>query len=129
MKEKKDIEDREDIILLVNTFYQRVREDKFLGPVFEERIQDNWDQHLSTMYDFWVTLLFGKEAYRGNPFAKHIGLPVSGTHFQRWLQLFNNTLNDLFEGERKELASKKAGNIAQVFLARMGAGGTMFDVR
>lgn len=119
MKEKRDIESRDDIVLMVNTFYQRVRQDSFLGPVFEERIKDNWDHHLSTMHDFWFTLLFGREAYRGNPFAKHIGLPVSGTHFQHWLLLFNNTLNDLFEGERKELASKKAHNIAQVFLAKL----------
>jgi len=119
MTGKRDIETRDDIVSMVNTFYQRVKEDKLLGPVFESRIKDNWDHHLSTMHDFWFTLLFGKEAYRGNPFAKHIGLPIDGEHFQRWLQLFNNTLNDLFEGERKPLAARKASNIAQIFQSKL----------
>jgi hemoglobin len=116
---RNDIENREDVVLLVNTFYQRVREDELIGPVFEQRIQGNWDPHLNTMHDFWYTLLFGKEAYRGNPFAKHIGLPVGSVHFERWLLLFNATLDQLFEGPRKEEAKKKAASIAQVFQAKL----------
>ncbi len=119
---KRDIENRDDIVLMVNTFYQRVRKDELIGPVFEARIKDNWDPHLATMHDFWYTLLFGKEAYRGNPFAKHVGLPIQGEHFQQWLLLFDTTLDELFEGERKELAKKKAASIAQVFVSKLSGG-------
>lgn len=116
---KHDIDSKGDIVLMVNTFYARVRQDEMIGPIFEERIKDNWDHHLSRMHDFWFTLLFGEEAYRGNPFAKHIGLPISAPHFERWLSLFRSTLDDLFEGSRKELAMKKAGDIARVFEAKL----------
>lgn len=116
---KNDIETRDDVVLLVNTFYQRVREDNLIGPIFEERIKGNWEPHLNTMHDFWYTLLFGKEAYRGNPFAKHIGLPVDASHFERWLLLFNTVLDELFEGAKKEEAKKKAGSIAQVFQGKL----------
>lgn len=116
---KNDIENRDDVVLLVNTFYQRVREDDLVGPVFEERIKGNWGPHLNTMHDFWYTLLFGKEAYRGNPFAKHIGLPVGATHFERWLLLFNTTLDELFEGTRADETKKKAASIAQVFQGKL----------
>ncbi|RYG42942.1 MAG: group III truncated hemoglobin [Chitinophagaceae bacterium] len=116
---KNDIENRDDIVLLVNTFYQRVREDELIGPVFEQRIQGNWEPHLATMHDFWYTLLFGKEAYRGNPFAKHIGLPVDSAHFERWLSLFHATLDELFDGARKDMAKKKADSIAQVFQSKL----------
>lgn len=116
---KHDIDNREDVVLMVNTFYQRVQKDELIGPLFEERIKGNREPHLATMHNFWFTLLFGQEAYRGNPFAKHIGLPISEEHFQRWLSLFNNTPDNLFEGERKELAQKKAANIAQIFHAKL----------
>ncbi|MET0464522.1 MAG: group III truncated hemoglobin [Chitinophagaceae bacterium] len=116
---KHDIESRDDIVIMVNTFYERVRQDELIGPVFESRINDNWEPHLATMHDFWYTLLFGKEAYRGNPFAKHIGLPIRGEHFQQWLRLFNTTLDELFEGNRKDLAKKKAASIAEVFQAKL----------
>ncbi len=116
---RNDISNREDVVLLVNTFYQRVREDDLIGPVFEERIKGNWEPHLETMHNFWYTLLFGKEAYRGNPFAKHIGLPLDASHFKRWLLLFNATLDELYDGTIKEMAKKKAASIAQVFQIKL----------
>jgi hemoglobin len=123
MTAQHDIRHRDDIVRLVNTFYQRVREDDLIGPIFKEQIGNNWDHHLSTMHDFWFTLLFSQEAYRGHPFAKHIGLPINTSHFERWLLLFNQTLDELFQGERAMLAKKKAANIAQIFQARLGLTG------
>ena len=55
MKEKKDILSLDDVKLLVDTFYTRVRADELLGPIFDERIQDRWERHLDLMYRFWPT--------------------------------------------------------------------------
>src|SRR5690606_1600210 len=81
---KKEIADRADIRLLVDTFYSRVREDKLLGGVFNGVIGDRWPEHLLKMYDFWETVLFAAPAYKGSPFPKHAKLSVSKVHFERW---------------------------------------------
>ena len=81
MKEKKDILSLDDVKLLVDTFYTRVRADELLGPIFDERIQDRWERHLDIMYRFWQTVLLEELTYQGNPGVKHITLPVDEQHF------------------------------------------------
>ena len=63
----KDIETREDIIQMVNTFYSRVQKDELLGPIFNGKIQDRWETHLNTMYNFWSNILLGDNSYHGRP--------------------------------------------------------------
>ena len=93
----KDIEGIDDIKLLVDDFYRRVKQDELLAPIFSDRISD-WEPHLETMYRFWNAALFQVREYVGNPFARHVNLPVGGVHFERWISLFYKTLDEHFEG-------------------------------
>lgn len=105
----------DDIKLLVNTFYGKVRADELLGPIFNERIQDRWPHHLEKMYTFWQTTLLGEHTYSGRPFPPHATLPVGHQHFERWVSLFTQTIDELFTGEKAEEAKWRAGKIAEMF--------------
>jgi len=79
-----DIRDKEDIKTFVDAFYNKVRTDDLLGPVFNARIEEGaWGTHLERMYDFWNTVLFAAREYRGNPFSKHATLPIDAAHFNQ----------------------------------------------
>lgn len=96
---------------VVRAFYDRIRADALLGPVFEDRITD-WEPHLQRMFAFWssVTLMSGR--YSGQPMAKHAFLPVDARHFDRWLQLFGETVRDLCQPAAAEIFEDRAGRIA-----------------
>ena len=115
IQEKKDIIALEDIRLLVDTFYGKVREDELIGPVFNDKIQNRWPEHLAKMYTFWQTVLLGEHTYFGSPFPPHAQLPVEQRHFERWLSLFSDTLNELFTGPVAEEALWRAGKMATMF--------------
>jgi hemoglobin len=114
-----DIQSPTDIRLLVDSFYSKAREDEWLAPIFEHAISD-WEHHLPTMYQFWERLLLGSTEYAGNPFSKHINLSLENSHFTRWLEIFNQTLDENFEGPKKEEAKRLVNNIAGSFQLRMG---------
>ena len=119
MTEKKDILSLDDVKLLVDTFYTRVRADELLGPIFDERIQDRWERHLDIMYRFWQTVLLEELTYQGNPGVKHITLPVDEAHFERWLQIFYRTIDELFTGEKAEEAKWRAQKMADMFASKI----------
>jgi hemoglobin len=79
---------------LVRTFYGRVRQDALIGPIFEARIED-WDHHIAKLCAFWSSVALMTGRYHGQPMQKHVRLPVGGTHFDRWLALFESTANEL----------------------------------
>ena len=79
---------------LVRGFYDRVREDALIGPVFAARIVD-WEPHLAQMFAFWSSVALMTGRYHGQPMRKHLMLPVDGRHFDRWLALFEATAADL----------------------------------
>ncbi|MEM9157817.1 MAG: group III truncated hemoglobin [Verrucomicrobiota bacterium] len=108
-----------DVRFLVDQFYAKVREDELVGPIFTDKVED-WSMHLPTMYAFWGSILFGKKDYSGNPFAKHSPLDLEKAHFDRWLELFLGTVDELFEGAKAEHAKSAAKSIAHSFQARMG---------
>lgn len=114
-----DIQTETDIRTLVDRFYDKVNEDELLGPIFNEVAAVHWEAHLPTMYDFWSSILLGTARYKGRPFPKHMALPVSKPHFQRWLQLFYATVAENFAGPTAEQAKVKALNIATMFEYRM----------
>lgn len=118
-KNKKDIENREDIILMVDSFYDKVNENAKLSAVFNDFAKINWDTHLPIMYNFWSTLIFGEKGYKGNPFAKHIPLPVDEKHFSSWIALFIENMDELFEGEVAEATKLRAKSIAQIFQSKL----------
>lgn len=111
---KSDIKELDDIKLLVNTFYSRVQKDEKIGPIFASRIQD-WTPHLEKMYRFWQTILLHEHTYSGSPFPPHATLPVHQDHFDAWLGLWQNTVDELFEGENAEEAKKRGKIMAQLF--------------
>lgn len=111
----KDISNLEDIKLMVDTFYGEVRKDDLLGPIFNAKLQDRWPEHLEKMYGFWQTILFDVRAYSGSPFPPHKQLPVDKTHFDRWVLLFNTSIDGLFSGTITEEAKMRAANMAYMF--------------
>lgn len=115
MKTKQEITAIDDIKLLVNTFYDKVREDAFLAPIFNAQIQDRWPQHLEKMYTFWQTVLLEEHTYFGSPYPPHAKLPVDHAHFEKWLALFTQTIEELFCGEKAEEAIWRANKMAQMF--------------
>lgn len=118
-EEKHDILDLTDVKLLVDTFYGKVRNDQLIGPIFNERIQDRWPQHLNKMYTFWQTVLLGEHTYFGTPFPPHAQLPVEGEHFERWLSLFAETVSELFQGKIADEALWRANKMAEMFQSKI----------
>ncbi len=114
-KKMNDLKDRNDIIVLVNKFYDKVNKDDKIAFFFNDITKVNWDLHLPKMYDFWETLIFGKKAYKGNPMLKHVLMaqkePMEAHHFERWLSLWKKTIAENFKGERADIALYKAEQI------------------
>lgn len=97
---------------LVHAFYANVREDTLLGPVFEARVHD-WDTHLVRMCRFWSSVALMSGAYSGNPMAKHVRLPVDAAHFDRWLELFEESAAKLCPPAAAAHFIERARRIAQ----------------
>lgn len=117
-----DIASLDDIKKLVDEFYEKVRQDALIGPVFEKKIGDQWDRHLNIMYRFWQTILLEEgQTYFGNPFMKHAPLPIDKKHFERWLSLWKGTLYDHFEGPLTDEAMTRAEKMAYVFIVKLDA--------
>lgn len=107
---------------LVHTFYERVRADAVLGPVFEARIAD-WSPHLSKMIDFWSSAMLRSGRYSGRPIDAHLALPgLTARHFERWLALFAQTTAELFPAPDAALFTEMAGRMAQAMSVRIGLG-------
>ncbi|ELR72007.1 hemoglobin [Fulvivirga imtechensis AK7] len=119
MNPNKEISSREEVKELVDSFYAKVNEDDLLSPVFNDFARVKWENHLPIMYDFWSSILLGDASYRGNPFIKHMVLPIDKDHFSRWLDLFLETVDERFTGAVAEEAKKRAGTIAGIFQYKM----------
>ncbi len=115
----KEIENREDVRLLVHTFYDKIRKDGFLGPIFEMHLEGKWPAHLEKLTDFWETNLFGVPKFRGNPQRAHaivdrnIDYGVTQEHFAHWVEMWHKTIDEMFVGGRAERAKMAAERMAQ----------------
>lgn len=119
---KKDITNDNDIKLMVNVFYSKVRNDALLKDIFNDAIQeDGWSKHLEKMYSFWQTVLLIKKSYYGNPFMPHAKLTVESHHFRQWLSLFSETVNELFVGEKSEKCKWQASRMAEMFQKKINS--------
>ena len=116
---KKDIETLDDIVLLVDDFYGRVRQNPLIGPIFIGVIKDQWPAHLEKLYRFWQTVLLDERTYSGSPFAPHAGMPLEKKHFETWLELFQQTLESHFSGPRADEAKWRANKMAEMFLYKI----------
>lgn len=114
-----DIRNDDDIRIMVHTFYGKVQDDERLGYIFNEFAGVDWDHHLPRMVDFWSNLIFRTGRYEGQPFRLHLPLPIQTNDFHIWYNLFTETVDCCFEGERAEYAKEMAGRIAASFSLRM----------
>lgn len=119
MSELKDIQVLEDVKVMVDEFYGKIRKDELLGPIFENIIQDRWPEHLEKMYSFWQTILLEERTYSGRPFVPHMNLPVEQKHFDRWLFLFSETVDELYSGQKAITAKLQGKRMAEMFLLKI----------
>jgi hemoglobin len=96
---------------LVQRFYDRVRVNPLIGPVFTDHATD-WGPHLSKMVDFWPSVALMTGRYRGAPMPKHLPLPVEGAHFDRWLELFSTTAVEVCQPAGAAWVIERAERIA-----------------
>lgn len=104
----------ENIAKLVATFYGRARADDLIGPIFNAAVAD-WDHHIGKITDFWSSMMLKTGRYNGRPMRPHLMLPLKSEHFDRWLQLFETTVRDIFEGDVAEAFMIRARRIADSF--------------
>nr|WP_245428158.1 group III truncated hemoglobin [Roseiarcus fermentans] len=97
---------------LVRRFYDRVRADALLGPVFATRIRD-WEPHLRRMCAFWSSVALMTGRYHGTPMAKHLPLPVDAANFDRWLALFEETAREICPARAADHVIARARRIAE----------------
>lgn len=116
----KSLDTREDLSFLVNTFYAKIRKDKTLGPIFNMHISETqWEQHLIKLTDFWETNLFGIAKFKGNPTQKHLNVDhnldhsIDQFHFERWLQIWFETIDELYYGTNADRIKDAAKRMAQ----------------
>jgi hemoglobin len=102
------------ISILVDTFYTKVRLDPDIGPIFNA-IVDDWPHHLSTLKDFWSTVLLTTGRYKGQPLMTHLQLPLDPDHFSRWLALFAETANEVLPSPIAASVIAKSERIAENF--------------
>jgi len=115
---KYDITTRNDIDNLVQSFYNKLLQDDLLHIIFEKMVLPNLEEHLKTIADFWDSILLDANNYRGNVTEKHFELdkqfPLSKTEFDRWLLHWNTTIDELFFGEKANIAKQRAQSIADI---------------
>ena len=113
---------------LVHAFYDKVRADAVLGPVFDARIRD-WEPHLAQMCAFWSSVALMTGRYHGTPMVKHAPLPVDAAHFDRWLELFEQTAHEVCPGEAEAHFVDRARRIASSLeLGIANANGVMLGI-
>lgn len=124
-KRNNDIKDDKDIELLVNAFYDKVKNDDTIGYIFHKIIGEDWSHHLPIMYSFWGMVLLSETGYTGNPVKKHVqvdrAVPLTEAHYARWVQLWNATVDSLFAGEKAEEAKKRAAIMMQLISMKVQA--------
>jgi hemoglobin len=120
--ELKDIENREDIQVLIDTFYDGVLNDPIMWPVFEESLQ-HWEHHKKRVVGFWENWLFQSGTYDGGMMwkhsARHSTQPMTTERFERWLAYWITTVDQLFEGKNAEFVKTKALEIGNVLHNRL----------
>ena len=118
-----DIHDRDDCERLVRAFYSRALTDPVIGFIFVDVAHLDLDEHIPRITAFWETILLGAQSYGGGAFRPHAVLNMKvrlrAGHFERWLWLWRATVDELFAGERAELAKTHADRVARAFHARL----------
>ncbi|MFK7811554.1 MAG: group III truncated hemoglobin [Maribacter sp.] len=124
MIDKLDITSRKDVRNLVETFYQKVRKHDVLGPIFNQIISD-WETHFELLTNFWETQLFLKRKYNGNPVTAHqevddkVDNSITSEHFGLWLNLWFETIDELFSGDTAWIAKNRAQKMSTMLFMKI----------
>jgi len=114
----RDLQTRADIAVLVEKFYEKVFLDDTIGQIFTDFMKVSPESHFPIMINFWETVLFAKNAYHGNVIMKHVNVhkifPLKPNHFETWIKLFFETIDENFEGEITEIAKNSVKSMAMV---------------
>ncbi len=114
--ELRDIETREDILLIMKEFYDKLLADESIAYIFTEVAKINLEDHFPVLVDFWDSILFGSGTYRNNAMQVHIDLakksPLTQQHFKTWLTYLINSIEENFEGIKAHMMKARAQNIA-----------------
>ena len=118
MNSPSDIQDKtgkvieeDDIARLVRSFYGRARQDALLGPIFAAHVE-NWEHHLLRIQDFWSSVIHRTGRYQGRPVPAHVPLGIDATHFDCWLELFEQTASDVLSPDAAAIFVERARMIA-----------------
>ncbi|MCW3021775.1 MAG: hypothetical protein JWR30_1097 [Conexibacter sp.] len=124
--DRRDIEDRADCERLVRAFYSRALVDPMIGWIFVDVARLDLEEHVPVIASFWETMLLGARTYSGGVFGPHAALharaPLRSGHFERWLVLWRTAVDELFAGERAELAKAHAVRVGRAFHDRLQGG-------
>ena len=131
MDERPDIATRADCERLVRAFYGRALRDPVIGFLFTDVARLDLEAHVPVITSFWETIVLGARTYAGGAFVPHAQLhakvPLTAGHFERWLALWRATVDELFAGERAELAKAHAQRVARAFHRRLASMGRELD--
>jgi len=120
---KPDIQSHSDIQFLVDSFYAKIKKDALLADIFNNHMKLSFEKHLPIMYSFWQSVLLGAASYKGNVMLEHIQLnkrvSLEEKHFDRWIELWEATINTSFEGALAEEAKKRARLMKDLMLYKI----------
>lgn len=119
----KDIENREDLVMLMSKFYSKLLKDDTISYLFTDIAKINLEEHLPIITDFWNLSLFGKGNYKNNVLQLHLDLNkksnLTPEHFKTWLATFNLTVDENFSGENSERIKTKALSISTIMQIKL----------
>ena len=120
---KFDISTRADIVNLVHAFYEKAIIDEVIGVFFTEVVVLDFDTHLPKIINFWTAMLLDDHSYKGNPMIKHIELSrkksLNTDHFERWISLWDNTIDHFHEGPLASEAKTRASQIGGLMMHKI----------
>ncbi|WP_296149871.1 group III truncated hemoglobin [uncultured Flavobacterium sp.] len=123
MEQKKDIEDKGDLEILISLFYTKLFADNSINFIFTDIAKINLEEHLPILVSFWELSLFGKGDYNNNVLKLHLDLneniKLNENHFKTWLNTFNLTVDENFSGKNAEIIKTKALSIATVMQIKL----------
>lgn len=114
----KDITERADLEQLINIFYGKVLQDPMLMPFFDGL---DFEKHKPDMVSFWSFVLLSEPGYKTNVTEKHMHMQLEQKHFDRWLELFHETIDALFTGEKAEMAKQRAFQVGWTIHQKISA--------
>lgn len=122
---KKDIENLKDIQYLVDAFYAKVKLDSFIGPFFNSRLEGRWEMHHRKLYRFWHTVLLRRPDYFGDPVPMHLNMALTRDHFNQWLKIWTETIDEMYEGVIAERAKFRGKTMANAFYNQIRRSGSV----